>query len=229
MIYDTWLGRIWKDHMIRRSEMAEKWMNDLIHWHLFEMYKSEFVVIDSCSQHPDGLNFDQWLERKTAQGPIIEEIRMGDAPVSIIMRANLAPASEYADAMAVLEEIRDTHQEQIDKASAALLEAEDAAGKGMSLLLDGASVSVKIAMRLEEEKERVGELKIAVASLLGLIDALGGAGSLDDAGPDRKNLAELIDYPAILDEAGKDEELDCGECPFNNMCPDSDVVKQVPF
>jgi len=209
--------------------MVEKWMDDLVHWHLFEAYKSEFVVIDSCSQHPDGLNFDQWLERKTRQGPIIEEIRMKDVPVSIIMRANLAPASEYADAMAELEEIRDTHQEQIDKASAALLDAEGTAKQGMDLLLEGASVSVKIALKLEKERERTGELKIAAASLLGLIDALGGAGSLDDAGPDRKQLAELIDYPAILDEAGKSKELDCSECPFHGMCPDSSTISPVPF
>lgn len=214
--------------MLKGEEpMAEmRWMNDLIHWHLFNSYKSEFVVIDSCSQHPDGLNFDQWLERKTKQGPIIEEIRVEDVPISIVMRANLAPASFYADDVAELEEIRDTHQEQIDKASTAVLNTERIAKESM---LEGASVAVKIALRLEQEKERVGELKIAVASLLGLIDALGGAGSLDDAGPDRKKLAELIDYPAILDEAGKDEELDCSECPVSGLCPDSGANRPVPF
>lgn len=35
----------------------------------------------------------------------------------------------------------------------------------------------------------------AANSLLGLIDCLGGGFSLDDAGPDRKTLAKLADYP----------------------------------
>ena len=36
-------------------------------------------------------------------------------------------------------------------------------------------------------------------SLLGLIDCLGGAWSLDDAGPDRKHPAELVNYPEYFD------------------------------
>lgn len=51
--------------------------------------------------------------------------------------------------------------------------------------------------QLEAELE---ELKLAANSLLGLIDCLGGRWSLDDAGPDRKQLAELVDYPKFLEE-----------------------------
>lgn len=42
------------------------------------------------------------------------------------------------------------------------------------------------------------ELLMSANSLLGLIDCLGGRWSLDDAGPDRKNLAELVDYPDYM-------------------------------
>ena len=48
------------------------------------------------------------------------------------------------------------------------------------------------ANALEAENE---QLKDSANSLLGLIDCLGGRSSLDDAGPDRKNLSDLADYP----------------------------------
>lgn len=48
---------------------------------------------------------------------------------------------------------------------------------------------------LEAENER---LRKAANSLLGMIDCLGGRWSLDNAGPDRKNLAELVNYPDAL-------------------------------
>ena len=44
----------------------------------------------------------------------------------------------------------------------------------------------------------LSKLEHAAISLLGLIDCLGGRYSLDDAGPDRKNLAELVNYPDVL-------------------------------
>ena len=43
-------------------------------------------------------------------------------------------------------------------------------------------------------------LKDHARSLLLLIDALGGRGGLDDAGPDRKLLAEVIGYEEELKE-----------------------------
>lgn len=60
---------------------------------------------------------------------------------------------------------------------------------GMELIRD--------AEQLEEENETLKRenkgLMMAANSFLGLIDCLGGRGSLDDAGPDGKNLAELVD------------------------------------
>ena len=41
-------------------------------------------------------------------------------------------------------------------------------------------------------------IRLAANSLLGLIDCLGGGRDLDDAGPDRKQLAELVNYPQAL-------------------------------
>lgn len=58
--------------------------------------------------------------------------------------------------------------------------------------------SAEVAKRLNEyetlktENEAVLD---AANSLLGLIDCLGGGFSIDDAGPDRKTLAKLVDYP----------------------------------
>lgn len=59
-------------------------------------------------------------------------------------------------------------------------------------------------------KEKNEALKMAANSLLGLIDCLGGRMSLDDAGSDRKNLAELVDYPDYMNKklallTGEDE------------------------
>ena len=51
--------------------------------------------------------------------------------------------------------------------------------------------------QLEAETEA---LMMAANSFLGLIDCLGGRGSLDDAGPDGKNLAELCDYPDYMNK-----------------------------
>ena len=51
--------------------------------------------------------------------------------------------------------------------------------------------------QLEEKNEA---LMMAANSFLGLIDCLGGRGSLDDAGPDGKNLAELCDYPDYMNK-----------------------------
>ena len=57
------------------------------------------------------------------------------------------------------------------------------------------------------------EVKLAANSLLGLIDCLGGRMSLDDAGSDRKSLAELVDYPEFMNRKIKERvsasRIDC--------------------
>ena len=35
----------------------------LLEWILYREYQSEFVVIDRLNQHPDGVNFEEWLDR----------------------------------------------------------------------------------------------------------------------------------------------------------------------
>lgn len=60
-------------------------------------------------------------------------------------------------------------------------------------------------MRKQLDTE-VKQLQEAANSLLGLIDCLGGRRSLDDAGPDRKNLAELVNYP----DMNPDKVSGCG-------------------
>ena len=35
----------------------------LLEWILYREYRSEFVVIDRLNQHPDGVNFEEWLDR----------------------------------------------------------------------------------------------------------------------------------------------------------------------
>ncbi|MCK5548585.1 MAG: hypothetical protein KAI64_06195 [Thermoplasmata archaeon] len=52
-----------------------------------------------------------------------------------------------------------------------------------------------VSLRAENEA-----VMMAANSLLGLIDCLGGRMSLDDAGPDRKSLAELVDYPDYMNK-----------------------------
>jgi hypothetical protein len=44
-------------------KLTESQKNDLLSYLLYEKYTSEFKVIDGLGQHPDGLNFEQWIER----------------------------------------------------------------------------------------------------------------------------------------------------------------------
>jgi len=37
--------------------------DDLLQFILFERYADEFVIIDGLHQHPDGISFNEWLER----------------------------------------------------------------------------------------------------------------------------------------------------------------------
>jgi hypothetical protein len=35
----------------------------LLEWILYREYKSEFVIVYGTRKHPDGLSFEQWLDR----------------------------------------------------------------------------------------------------------------------------------------------------------------------
>ncbi|KKL81758.1 hypothetical protein LCGC14_1991520 [marine sediment metagenome] len=88
-------------------------------------------------------------------------------------------------------------------------------------------------------QRQVEKVRLAANSLLGLIDCLGGGRDLDDAGPDRKQLAELVDYPKGLEVGGK---RDCDNCsitgllcpirnddpPFSFPCPHWQPIPELP-
>lgn len=91
-------------------------------------------------------------------------------------------------------------------AEVAQLEADKAALKEENEQLERRENSTSgLLQNLHTEKEQLeidnAALRLAANSLLGLIDCLGGGRDLDDAGPDRKQLAELVNYPQAL-EAG---------------------------
>jgi len=212
MIYDTWLGRIWKEHMLKGEEpMATgKWMNDLMHWHLQKEYMAEFKIIDNLNQHPDGITFGEWMDRQgTTIAGIIE---MKDVPLSLWMKLDVAPASAYSDAVAELEEIRDTHQEQIDKASAAVLEAESLNREARNSLLESTSLTVQALRRLEETTDMIDQLVELVKQADSYIEAWA---------PEDARLSWAENMASVIKET-VGEPNDCGNCPFHKICPEAD-------
>lgn len=216
MIYDTWLGRIWKEHMLKGEEpmrvekwKMEKWMDSLIHWHLHREYESEFKIIDNLNQHPDGITFEEWMDRQgTSIAGIIEA---KNVPLSLWMKLDVAPASAYSDAVAELEEIRDTHQEQIDKASAAVLEAESLNMEARSSLLESTSLTIQALRRLEEATDVIDQL----TGLVKQADSYMEAWAPEDA---RLSWTENM-ASTIKETVG--EPNDCKNCPFHKICPEA--------
>lgn len=49
---------------LKQLAQEKKQLQEATYWLFFEVYSSEFVIIDGLNQHPDGLTFDQWLVQR---------------------------------------------------------------------------------------------------------------------------------------------------------------------
>jgi len=49
---------------LKQLALEKKRLQEAAYWLLFEIYLSEFEMVEGINQHPDGLTFDQWLVRR---------------------------------------------------------------------------------------------------------------------------------------------------------------------
>ena len=58
----------------RITDQTPAHLRDKVRWLLEQFYLDEFNVIDGLNQHPEGLTFDQWMDKKYNEVPTSEKI-----------------------------------------------------------------------------------------------------------------------------------------------------------
>jgi len=49
---------------LKQLALEKRRLQEAAYWLLFEIYLSEFEMVEGINQHPDGLTFDQWLVQR---------------------------------------------------------------------------------------------------------------------------------------------------------------------